>query len=138
MKYSLCGILIGLTDSYINGIKTKLNAIPKVDYWKQDAQFTKSQDENGDNVVTFMFPFHKKAIRSAFVKNWIRFYWDTETIEDPETGEKIEVSVRRFEVKDKIKAMWQKCKAGSRIWIERHDHDEETPRGCKVEDLASK
>ena len=119
-------------------MKTKLNAIPKADYWKQDAQFTKSIDEEGENIVTFSIPFHKKAIRSNFVKNWVKFYTAIETIEDPETGEKIEVPVRKFEVKDAIKTLWSKCKAGSRIWVERHDHDEETPRGCRVEDVISK
>lgn len=138
MKYALCGTLIGLTDEVIKIAKTKLSAIPKADYWLRDAQFTKTQDEDGENIVGFMIPFHKKAIRSAFVQNWIRFYWETKIVEDPETGETYETRVRKFEVKDKIKTLWQKCKAGSRIWVEMHDHDEETPRGCKVEDLASK
>lgn len=75
MKYALCGQLIGLTDTYIQAIKTKLKAIPKVAYWLKDARFTKSVNEEDENVVTFMIPFHKKAIRSDFVQNWIRFYW---------------------------------------------------------------
>jgi len=138
MKYALCGTLIGLSDSLIQNVKTKLNAIPKADYWRRDAQFTKTQDENGINTVSFMFPFHKKAIRSTFVKNWIRFYTAIEIVEDPETGEKTEVKVRKFEVKDAIKTLWSKCKAGSRIWIELHDHDQSTRRGCKIEEIASK
>lgn len=138
MKYSLYGNLIGLSDSLIQNIKTKLSAIPKADYWRRDAQFSKSQNEEGENVVTFMFPFHKKAMRSAFVKNWVRFYWGTEIIEDPETGETYEVRVRKFEVKDAIKTLWSKCKPGSRIWIELHDHDQSTRRGCKIEEIARK
>ena len=138
MKYSLCGQLIGLTDSLLQNIKTKLNAIPKADYWKQDAQFSKTQDEHGENIVTFSIPFHKKAIRSKFVQNWIRFYWATEVIEDPETGETYETRVRKFEVKDAIKTLWSKCKPGSRIWVEMHDHDEEVRRGCKIEDIIKK
>lgn len=138
MKFSLCGNLIGLSDSLIQNIKTKLNAIPKADYWKQDAQFSKDVNEEGDNVVMFSIPFHKKAIRSAFVKNWIRFYWKTEIVEDPETGETYETSVRKFEVKDAIKTLWSKCKPGSRIYVELHDHDQEVRRGCRVEDVISK
>lgn len=140
MKYALCGNLIGLSDTYIQGIKTKLNAIPKADYWKKDARFTKTVNEEiGDPALVFMIPFHKKALRSAFIKNWIRFYWETEVIEDPETGKKTEVSVRRFEVKDAIKTLWSKCKPGSRIWIELHDHDElKRRKGCKIEDIIEK
>jgi len=138
MKYALCGILIGLTDEVIQIAKTKLNAIPKADYWLRDAHFTKSQNEEDKTVVTFMIPFHKKVIRSNFVKKWIRFYWETKTIEDPETGEEIEIRVRKFEVKDAIKTLWAKCKSGSRIWVEKHDHDEEVRRGCKIEDMVRK
>lgn len=112
MKYALCGQLIGLTDTYIQGIKTKLNAIPKADYWFRDTNFMKTQDEeSGENIVGFMIPFHKKAIRSNFVKKWIRFYWETEIVEDPETGEETEIPVRKFEVKDAIKTLWSKWKS---------------------------
>lgn len=139
MKYSLCGQLIGLSDEVIKTVKTKLSAIPKADYWLRDAQFSKSVDEEtGENVISFMIPFHKKVIRSTFVKNWIRFYTATETIEDPETGEETEITVRKFEVKDAIKTLWQVCKPGSRIWVELHDHDQNVRRGCKIEDLANK
>lgn len=138
MKHALCGTLIGLTDIYIQGIKTKLKAIPKADYWLRGAQFSKSQNEDGENVVTFMIPFHKKVIRSTFVQKWIRFYWETEIIEDPETGEKTEVRVRKFEVKDAIKTLWSKCKTDSRIWVEMHDHDQNVRRGCRIEDIVKK
>lgn len=138
MKYALCGILIGLTDSYIQGLKAKLNAIPKADYWLRDANFSKTTDENGINTISFMIPFHKAVIRKNFVQNWIRFYWETKTIEDPDTGETYETRVRKFEVKDAIKALWSKCKAGSRIWVEMHDHDETVRRGCKIEDIVKK
>jgi len=138
MKYALCGQLIGLTDSYIQAIKTKLNAIPKADYWLRDSHFSKTVNEQEESVVTFSIPFHKKAIRSNFVQNWVRFYTETKTIEDPETGEEIVTKVRKFEVKDAIKTLWSKCKAGSSIWIELHDHDENARRGCKIEDLARK
>ncbi len=138
MKYSLCGNLVGLSDTYIQAIKTKLNAIPKADYWKQDAQFSKSVDEQGESTLSFSIPFHKKTMRSAFVQNWIRFYSETKTIEDPETGETYETRVRKFEVKDAIKTLWSKCKPGSRIWLELHDHDETARSGCKIEELASK
>lgn len=138
MKYALCGHLIGLTDDVIKIVKTKLNAIPKADYWLRDAQFSKSQNEDGENIITFMIPFHKKAVRSAFVQNWVRFYWGTKIVEDPETGEEIEVTVRKFEVKDAIKTLWSKCKAGSRIYVEMHDHDQEVRRGCRIEDIIRK
>lgn len=124
MKYALCGQLIGLTDTYIQAIKTKLKEIPKVAYWLKDAHFTKTVNEEDENVIMFMIPFHKKVIRSKFVQNWIRFYW--------------EEGVRKFEVKDAIKTLWQACKPDSRIWIELHDHDENARRGCKIEDLARK
>lgn len=138
MKYALCGTLIGLSDSLIQNVKTKLNAIPKADYWLKDAHFTKTQDEEGINIVSFMIPFHKKAMRSGFVQKWIKFYWETEIVEDPETGEEVEVSVRKFEVKDAIKTLWSKCKVGSRIYIEMHDHDQSIRRGCKIEDIVKK
>ncbi|MCK4793583.1 MAG: hypothetical protein KAV87_58180 [Desulfobacteraceae bacterium] len=138
MKYALCGNLVGLSDAYIQAIKTKLKAIPKVAYWLKDAHFTKSVNDEDENVVTFMIPFHKKAIRSNFVQNWIRFYWETKIVTDPETGEKTEVRIRKFEVKDAIKTLWQKCKPGSRIWIELHDHDQEARRGCRIEDVIRK
>ena len=138
MKYALCGQLTGLSDIYIQAIKTKLKALPKANYWLKDAHFTKTVNEENENVVTFMIPFHKKVIRSNFVKNWIRFYWETKIVEDPETGETHEITVRKFEVKDAIKTLWSKCKSGSRIWVELHDHDENTRRGCRIEDIIKK
>lgn len=138
MKFAICGNLIGLSDTLIQNVKTKLRAIPKADYWRKDAHFTKSVNEEDESVVSFMIPFHTKALLRDFFKNWIRFYWGTKTVKDPETGEEIEVRVRKFEVKDAIKALWSKCKPGSRIWVEAHDHDQSSRRGCRIEDIIQK
>jgi len=138
MKYALCGHLIGLSAEHAQEVETKIDRIPLVRLWPQDFYFSEFVSEEGASVAAFRVPFYQKAVRDAFVWQWLRWYWDTEIITDPETGEEIEVRVRKATVQQAIKDIWEACEPGSRIWIEEHDHDELVRRGCKIEDRVEK
>ena len=138
MKYAFCGRLVGLSDTIISTLKQKLDQIPKADYWLRDAEFRKFKDENGDNVLTFRIPFHKKQKMKNLVSKWIEFYTETKVVTN-EDGTTAEIKERKFRIKDSaVKTLWSKCKTGSTFWVELHEHDEASPRGCQIIDIAKK